>query len=226
MNDVSTRRPIPLGLALLIAVFSALVALAVSGSHAHDAHAATHHDSVRTARSYALRTAMRGLWDDHVAWTRLAIISLTTDSPDTKATVARLLRNQTDIGNAIKPYYGAAAGTKLTSLLRQHILIAADLIAAAKGGDGARAKTQAARWSTNANQIAAFLAGANPAWKLGPTKAMLHDHLRLTTDEVLARLKGNWAADVKAYDEIVRQARHMADMLSDGIVGQFPGRFS
>ncbi|HET7145836.1 MAG TPA: hypothetical protein VFI10_01460 [Gaiellaceae bacterium] len=222
MTDAVQRRPIPLGLALVVAVLSALVTLAVTGPHAH---AATH-DHAATAKSFALQTSMRGLWDDHVTWTRLAIISLTTDSPDTKATVARLLRNQADIGNAIKPFYGAAAGTKLTSLLRQHILIAADLIAAAKNGDRAATTKQAARWTANANQMAAFLAGANPAWKLGAMKAMFHDHLRLTTDEVLARLNGTWAADVKAYDEIVRQARHMADMLSDGIVDQFPARFS
>ena len=75
---------------------------------------------------------MRRLWEEHVTWTRLAVISLTTDAPDTSATVGRLLQNQTDIGNAVKPYYGAAAGDGLTSLLREHILIAADLIAAAR----------------------------------------------------------------------------------------------
>ena len=58
---------------------------------------------------------MRKLWEDHVTWTRLAIISLESGSPDTNATVARLLRNQTDIGNAIKPFYGNAAGNTLTA---------------------------------------------------------------------------------------------------------------
>ena len=57
-------------------------------------------------------------------------------------------------------------------------------------------------------------------------KAMMHDHLRLTTNEVVARLQRNWAADVRAYDRIHRQILHMADMLSSGLVQQFPGRFS
>jgi hypothetical protein len=56
-------------------------------------------------------------------------------------------------------------------------------------------------------------------------KAMLHDHLRLTTDEVLARLQADWDADVAAYDAIHLQALGMADMLSEGIVKQFPSRF-
>lgn len=234
MTDARTRRPIPLALTMLIAVFSGLVVLAVSGGpHAHAAtgQAGAHVTHVQQQASisgsaFALRTDMRRLWEDHVTWTRLAIISLTTDSPDTTATVGRLLENQTAIGNAIKPYYGAAAGAKLTALLRQHILIAADLIAAAKKGDQPGTSAQAARWTANADQLAALLAGANPTyWKLGPMKAMLHDHLRLTTNEVVARLTQNWEADVTAYDQINGQALSMADMLSSGIIGQFPSRF-
>ena len=138
MIDERTHRAIPLGVTLLIATLAALAALAVSGGPAAQAHgepAVAAKGSV-TGSEFALRQGMRSLWEDHVSWTRLAIISLTTGSPDTKATVARLLRNQSDIGNAIKPYYGAKAGTGLTRLLREHILIAADLVAAAKAATG------------------------------------------------------------------------------------------
>jgi hypothetical protein len=230
----SYERPIPLALTTLIAVLGAVVALAFSGGH--DAHAhglpVQHaHSHATTGRKisrseFALRSNMRKLWEDHITWTRLAIISLTTGSPDTQATVGRLLQNQTDIGNAIKPFYGRAAGNALTGLLRQHILIAADLIAAAKAGDAAKVADAQAQWEANADQIAAFLNKANPrAWKLAAMKAMMREHLKLTTDEALARLHGDWAADVAAYDEVHLQALHMADMLSAGIVKQFPRRF-
>src|SRR5262245_35325005 len=140
MNERNAARPIPLALTALIALFSALVALALSGGHNAAAHGlADHHaeharDGV-SAKELALRQDMRKLWEDHITWTRLAVISLTTDSPDTQATVGRLLKNQADIGNAIKPFYGKQAGDHLTALLREHILIAADLIAAARKGD-------------------------------------------------------------------------------------------
>jgi hypothetical protein len=229
-------RPLPLALTMLIALVSALVALGVSGGSDATAHdnaspQATHTTVVHAKagiakKELALRQKMRRLWEDHITWTRLAVISLTTDAPDTEATVGRLLQNQTDIGNAIKPYCGAAAGAKLTDLLREHILIAADLIAAAKAGDEAGVASQQARWVANADQIAAFLSSANPRnWKLGEMKAMMHDHLSLTTNEVVARLQQDWEADVKAYDRIHGQILHMADMLSTGIVKQFPNRF-
>jgi hypothetical protein len=213
---------------MLIALFSALAALAVSSGHDAAAHDDTSHHATATItkKEFALRQDMRKLWEDHVTWTRLAVISLTSDSPDTEATIGRLLRNQTDIGNAIKPYYGAAAGMQLTRLLREHILIAADLIAVARKGDQEGIASEQARWTANADEIATLLSGANPrSWKLGATKAMMHDHLRLTTNEVVARLQRNWAADVRAYDRIHLQALHMADMLSAGLVKQFPARF-
>lgn len=222
-----TYRPIPLALTTLIALFAALAALAVSNGHDAQAHATRAHDTASvTHEELALRTDMRRLWEDHVTWTRLAVISLTTDAPDTKATVARLLKNQTDIGNAVKPFYGKAAGNALARELRLHILIAADLIAAAKAGDQAELTKAQARWRENADDIARLLNRANPLhWKLSALKAMLGEHLRLTTEEVVARLQGNWNADVAAYDRIHRHALHMADTLAGGLVAQFPKRF-
>jgi hypothetical protein len=234
--NARTQRVIPVGIAMLIMLVGALAALLVSGGHDAAAHgtdrpAASHMAIAGGAGTvsqdeFALHQDMRRLWEEHVAWTRLAVISLTTDAPDTNATVGRLLQNQADIGNAIKPYYGTAAGRQLTALLRQHILIAADLIAVAKSGDTAAVTSQEARWTANADQIATLLSKANPgSWKLGPMKAMMHDHLRLTTDEVVARLQHKWAADVRAYDRIQLQILRMSDMLANGIVAQFPARF-
>jgi hypothetical protein len=229
MGTSRASHPIPLALTMLVALFSALVALAVAGGHDAAAHGNGdgHADApVVTPRVVAFHDEMRRLWEDHVTWTRLAIISLTTDAPDTAATVGRLLENQTDIGDAIKPFYGEAAGQELTRLLRDHIVIAADLIAAARAGDDTAVAGAQSRWTANADELAAFLARANPrSWDLDEMKAMLHEHLRLTANEALARLQSDWAADVAAYDEIHLQALGMADMLSAGIVRQFPGSF-
>jgi hypothetical protein len=236
MNSIRNSRPIPLALTMLVALFSALVALAVAGGHDAAAHgnddghatasAVAADGAVVTPRIVGFHDEMRRLWEEHVTWTRLAIISLVGGTPDTDASVARLLQNQTDIGDAIKPFYGDAAGEELTRLLREHILIAADIIAAAKAGDQAALVGAQSRWTANADEIAAFLAAANPrAWDLDEMESMLQEHLRLTTDEAVARLQSNWDADVVAYDEIHRQALGMADMLSDGIIKQFPARF-
>ena len=172
-----------------------------------------------------LRAAMRELWEDHVVWTRLFIISSLADLPDNAATTERLLQNQTDIGNAIKPFYGDAAGTKLTALLKEHILIAADIVKAAKAGDTAKLDASKAKWVVNADEIAAFLSGANPKnWPAADMKYMMREHLNVTTAELEARLKKDWKADVAAYDRVQDQILKMADMLTDGIIKQFPDK--
>ena len=230
-NTHRTTRPIPLALTAFVALVSALAALALSGgmnmAQAHgNAPEHAHHQAALSAKGVALRMDMRKLWEDHITWTRLAIISLEGGTPDTDATVGRLLRNQVDIGNAIKPFYGAAAGDALTALLREHILNAADVIAAAKAGDSAGLAAAQARWVDNADQIAAFLHRANPRfWPLDEMRTMMHSHLALTTEEAVAHLQGSWDADVAAYDRVHEQILAMADMVSAGIIGQFPARF-
>ena len=182
--------------------------------------------AIALEKQFTFRNAMRALWEDHIAWTRLYIVSVAANLPDKDATAGRLLRNQADIGNAIKPYYGSAAGDKLTALLRGHILTAADLLAAARAGDTVKVGDASKRWYANADEIAVFLSGANPRqWPPAEMKAMMKEHLDLTLQEASARLKGDWASDIAAYDKVHTQILHMADMLSAGIIRQFPAKF-
>ena len=222
-------RPLRPALTLLVALLAALAALAFWGGPGAQAN----DNGTRAAKAkisqteLALRNDMRRLWEDHVTWTRLAIISLTTDAPDTEATVGRLLQNQTDIGNAIEPFYGEAAGDELTRLLREHILIAADLVAAARAGDQAAVADAQSRWSANADEIAGFLAKANPAhWPVSTMSPMMREHLDHTLSEAVNQLKGDFPAGIADYDRIHVQILEMSDMLTDGIVRQHPGQFS
>ena len=179
-----------------------------------------------TANEFTLRSTMRKLWEDHITWTRLYIVSAAANLPDKELTAQRLLQNQTDIGNAIKPFYGDAAGDKLTSLLKDHILIAAEIIQDAKAGDTTAMNDAIARWYANADDIAVFLHNANPDnWPLEDIKAMMHEHLDLTLQEAVAYLHGDYSGSVAAYDQVHLEILDMADMLSDGIIQQFPKRF-
>jgi hypothetical protein len=173
-----------------------------------------------------LRNGMRKLWEDHITYTRNFIISAIAGLEDTAKITERLLKNQDDIGDAVKPIYGDDAGKKLSALLRDHILIAADIVKAAKGNDSKGVDAGGKKWRANADDIAAFLASANPNWKKPALTDMLYKHLDFTTTEVVSRLKKDWASDIKAYDQGHEHMLMFADMLSDGIVKQFPKKFS
>jgi len=178
-----------------------------------------------SSKGEQLRMAMHKLWEDHIVWTRNVILNIMDDLPGTEQAVNRLLSNQDDIGNAVKPFYGEAGGKELTSLLREHITTAADLLKAAKAGNNSGFDAANKKWIANADEISDFLSKANPNWKLNDMKKMMHDHLTLTTDEAVARLKKDYAADVKAYDKVHDEILMMADMLTDGIIKQFPAKF-
>jgi hypothetical protein len=182
-------------------------------------------NDVSAGKKDELRTAMRKLWEDHVTWTRNVILNVMDGLPGTDQAVARLLKNQDDIGNAVKPYYGDDVGKQLTALLRVHITTAADLLKAAKTDNKPAFDDVNKKWTANADEISDFLSKANPNWKLDDMKMMMHDHLKLTTDEAVARLKKDYDGDVKAYDQVHDEILKMSDMLTDGVVKQFPDKF-
>src|SRR5688572_6015077 len=122
------------------------------------------HVPIASSAAAELRTTMRKLWEDHVTWTRNVILNVTDDLGGTNEAVARLHKNQDDIGDAIKPYYGDAAGEQLSALLHSHINIAAELLTAAKQGNTEGFNAANDKWVDNADSIAIFLSGANPHW--------------------------------------------------------------
>jgi hypothetical protein len=213
----------------LLSVASMVAVLAVSGTqegHATAGHAYATAAPAPTAEQVRFHDAMRKLWEDHITWTRLAIVSFAAGVPDFDPTAARLMRNQEDIGNAIKPYYGRRAANRLTALLKEHIAGAVELLQAAKAGDDARFAAAKQAWYRNGRQIARFLSDANPRFlPFSRISGLMRGHLDQTLNEAAHRLGGDFPADIRDYDRIHRHILMMADAISTGIVKQFPRRF-
>ena len=169
---------------------------------------------------------MRRLWSDHVIWTRDYIVAAIADAPGAPAVAGRLLANQEHIGRAIVPFYGEQAGEALTGLLKEHIMVAVDLIEAAKASDQEKFADADRRWDQNARDIASFLSSANPNWPEHDVLDLLSQHLKLTKDEATARLRQRWEDDIEAFDQIFTEILTVADVLYTGIVKQFPDRFA
>ncbi len=170
---------------------------------------------------------MRKLWEDHITWTRIVIIGVAVNLPDLNFSIVRLLQNQVDLGNAFKPFYGTAAGDNLTALLTAHIVIAAEILVAFKGGNTTALNDAITRWYANANDIAVFLNSLNPKfWPLAEMQAMMKAHLDLTLQEAVDYLTAKYADSIADYENVHLQILGMADMLSAGIIQQFPQMFN
>jgi hypothetical protein len=181
----------------------------------------------QSPKASALHDNMRALWQDHGTWTRLAIVSFADNSPDLQATQDRLLANQTEIGNAVKPYYGDDAGNKLTALLQQHIVNAVGVLKAAKTGNPAEVDQAKAAFYANGNQIADFLHGANPGnWPADAVQNMMKTHLDQVVEMGSDELTHHYAESVGVWNAYRDHILGMADTLSNGITKQFPNKFS
>ncbi|WP_408605276.1 LysM peptidoglycan-binding domain-containing protein [Bacillus timonensis] len=171
------------------------------------------------------RNDLRSLWEEHVAWTRMAIISLTFNLPDLQFVLTRLLKNATDMGNMIRRLYGDEAATTYGNLIKEHLLIAADLVKAAIAGNQQAVMTAEKKWYQNADEIAKFLSTGNPFLTEEAVRKMFYEHLDLTKQEAVSMINKDYQKDIEVYDAIEKQARAMADMISDAMVLLYPDMF-
>jgi murein DD-endopeptidase MepM/ murein hydrolase activator NlpD len=176
-------------------------------------------------RIYDLSNKIRMLWEQHIAWTRMTIVDLVYDLPETSFAIKRLLRNPEDFARLLEPLYGKDVANNFASLLKDHLVIAADLVKAAKINDTAKVEETTKKWFKNADDIARFLSTINPYWQYDEWQKMLYNHLNLVKIEAVNFLNKQFEPNTLLYDEMERQAMEMADYMTFGIVKQFPNIF-
>jgi len=232
-RSTATFRAATISLAAALALTGGLLT-ACSPSAVADPVAAVTHSQSHSAGAKQLPPAsaeaslsagMRTLWDEHMAWTWSTVVAFADDSNALDPTVARLLANQADIGDAIVPFYGEDAGAKLTELLQTHITLAVPVLTAAKAGDTEALDAALDDWYANARDIADFLAAANHAWSKRDLRTMMETHITQTTAYAAEVLAGDIESAITTFDEAHAHMEHMADTLSAGLIAQFPERF-
>lgn len=164
-------------------------------------------------------------WLEHVFWTRLLLISIADNLGDLEVTKNRLLQNPRDIANIFRRYYGNNIANTIQRLLTEHLTIGGDLIVALKNNNQQLARELNERWYRNADEMADAFSRINPFYPREEVRQMLYEHLRLTTEEVSARLRKDYAADIRAYDMVQREVLMMSEFFVNGIVKQFPNLF-
>lgn len=163
----------------------------------------------------------RLLWMEHVNWTRMVITSIVFNLPDVQFVEERLLRNATDLGNCLRPFYGDQIADRYTSLIHDHLTLAAELVTAAAKGDTVTAATKEKEWYKNADDIALFLSSINPYLSESEVKKMFYTHLDLTKQEAVYMIQKKYKEDIAVFDQIVMEALQMSDMIAEAIVKQF-----
>lgn len=168
---------------------------------------------------------MNLVWEQHIMWTRMLLISIAENLKDLDATQAHLLRNPKDIADVFRKYYGNVVANKIQQLLTEHLTIGKDLIVALKNKNQEQATMLNTKWYQNADEMAEAFSSINPFYPKEEIRNMLYEHLRLTTNEVNNRLQGNYVADINSYDMVQKEILKMSQFFVNGIVKQFPNLF-
>jgi hypothetical protein len=200
-------------------------AAAGAGSSAVGVMNMSQHSAETATKQTALYTTMAHLWGEHMEWTYATVVAFAQGSPALSPSLDRLLQNQVDIGDAIKPFYGDAAGDQLTALLKEHINDAVPVLTAAKAGDSAALKTAVDAWNANATAIGDFLAAANPNWDKAEMESMMQTHITQTIAYASDTLGGDYTKAIADYGVAEKHMQDMGDMLSAGLIQQFPKKF-
>lgn len=168
-----------------------------------------------------LRDCFRLLWTQHVYWTRMVIMGIVFDLPDLEQTTNRLLRNAPDFARVFCRSYGNQIASEFERLITDHLVIAAELVKAAKAGNSKAVEDAEKRWYENAEKIVCFLNRINPNWSVKRMKNMWFTHLALTKEEAVTMLNKDYAKSIETFNKIEKEALMMADEFSNGIICQF-----
>lgn len=169
----------------------------------------------------SLKEKMRKLWEQHVFWTRLVIISIIDRLKDEQDMTERLLRNPKDIANLYLPFYGKDVAETINKLITDHLVIASNLVHAIMNNQNKEVTDYNKKWYKNADEIAYTLSSINKYYDEQTLRKMLHEHLDLTKEEVMNRRNGNHQKEIEIFDKIENQALMMADYFTEGISKQF-----
>lgn len=176
-------------------------------------------------RQVDLLKRMNLAWEQDIMWTRMLLISIAEDLKDLDATEKRLLQNPKDIADIFRRYYGNTTANKIENFLTEHLAIGKDLIVALKNNNQKLAKELTEKWYNNADEMAEAFSSINPFYPKEKVRDMLYDHLELTTDEVTARLRKDYTADIAAFDKVQQEILKMSQFFVEGIFKQFPNAF-
>lgn len=168
---------------------------------------------------------MNLVWEQHIMWTRMLLISIAENLKDLEATQTRLLRNPKDIADVFRRFYGNAVANRIQQLLTEHLVIGKDLIVALKNKNQEEATKLNTKWYQNADEMAEAFSSINPFYPKEEIRNMLYEHLRLTTNEVNNRLQGKYVEDINSYDMVQKEILKMSQFFVNGIVKQFPNLF-
>lgn len=178
------------------------------------------------AKVAATQAVERDVWVGHIFWVREVVRGL-AEKNQAAADFAekQVVANAKQIAGTIEPFYGKAAADQLFKLLAGHYTAIKAHATATVAGDAAGAKKAIADLTSNANEIAKFLSGANPNLPEATLKSLLAAHGGHHIQENQQLAAHDMAGEARTWEAHKSHIYTLADALVGGIAKQFPDKF-
>lgn len=181
---------------------------------------------LKNSRAINFRIEERKMWSDYSRYLREYVLSIANETEDESLILEKLLKNQEKIALCFKPYYGNYNSNTLAELFKEQIYITSKMLHGTKNNNNNKELEESNKlWTENAEKTARFLHGINELWKLDLLQEILNKHLNLLCFQMNSRINGQWDKDIKAYDDDYDHIIMFSDLISDGIIKEFPNKF-
>ena len=208
-------------IALLLSAALAMALPSLASANAEHATGAT--TSVTVADT---RAALRDLWLGHVFWVRNVVDArFEGNANEAKVAEQQVVANAKAIAASIAPFYGQAAADQLFGLLAGHWGAISDYLDATRTRSKADQDAAFKQLLANADQIAAFLAGANPHLPVDTLRGLLTAHGSHHVQQIQQFQAGQFDLEAKTWAAMKDHMYVIADALAGGIAKQFPDKF-
>jgi hypothetical protein len=183
-------------------------------------------DDCFSGEELELNNKLRLYWRQYLYWLRSVIVDMVFNVPELEAAQKRLLQTAIDVSATYTEYYNESAGNQFENVFRNNLLITIELVRAIISGNQQAVKEQEQNWINNAGEIGAFYNSINPIWNKEQFQNGLTGLMRSIENLTVLLIQGKYEEAVNSFDQMGVNQLLIINMIFEGIVEQFPERFS
>lgn len=166
-----------------------------------------------------LNIGMRKLFSDYIINIREYVISSTEKIDNLQYIVKRLEQNCSDIGNLIGTVYSEYNGKRFSELFVDYLGYEMMFIDSTIEGKVEQSVSDKLEWYMSTIFIVDFLSAIDN-FNRPDLRELFFNHLHLTENYVMTRIRKSYSDDIKVFDDLYDQTMLMTDVLSNVIVSR------
>ena len=173
-----------------------------------------------------LQAVLRDEWSRHLFWIRNVVLdNAKNDLRSRDFAEKAVATNAKDIARTFRPFYGEAASDRFYTLLTEHYDAVEAYSEATVAGNKSLQESARAKFTSNTDEIAAFLSGINPHLSKDAVRGLFATHVDHHVAQINKLQDKDYAGEEETWPVMEHHIYVIADALATAMVKQFPNKF-